>query len=140
MVKLRYSGGWTSPCDLVVISKVSVTMPNTWFLKNLLHYYFYCSPLIRSTKGRLTNSFNEGWCNKHLKLIQCWLTKINRAWYSRDDQISSLQLGMIKEQMDKNKSRDEKMAQLDLLSNHIFEGEFKSVNSVGRNSGQCWTK
>ena len=62
------------------------------------------------------------------------MTKINRAWHTREDHVSPLNLGMTKEQMENNQERDENMAkimtQMDLLTKHVMNGGFKLVNIV----------
>uniref|UniRef100_M1DXZ1 Integrase core domain containing protein n=1 Tax=Solanum tuberosum TaxID=4113 RepID=M1DXZ1_SOLTU len=66
------------------------------------------------------------------------MTKINRAWYTREDQVSPLNLGLTNEQLKKNQERDENMAkimiQMDLLTKHVMESGYKVVNAVGANS------
>ncbi|WMV29353.1 hypothetical protein MTR67_022738 [Solanum verrucosum] len=67
------------------------------------------------------------------------MTKLNRAWYTREDQMSPLNFGLTKEQMDKNKERDENMAKMmtqrDLLSKHVMGSGWKAINAVRINSG-----
>jgi len=67
------------------------------------------------------------------------MTKVNRAWHTREDQVTFLQLSMSKEQIEKEYDRDEKMAkmmtQIDLLSNCVMGGGLKSVSVVGTISG-----
>lgn len=63
------------------------------------------------------------------------MTKINRAWNTRDDMTPSGHRGPSKEQFSKDQKRDKNMAklltQLDLLTKHIIGGNCKSVNAVG---------
>ncbi|KAH0740735.1 hypothetical protein KY290_033778 [Solanum tuberosum] len=76
------------------------------------------------------------------------MTKINRAWYTREDQVSSLNIRLTKEQLEKNHVMgggynhvmgDENMAkimtQMDLLKKHVMGGGYKDMNVVGANSG-----
>ncbi|WMV59102.1 hypothetical protein MTR67_052487 [Solanum verrucosum] len=63
------------------------------------------------------------------------MTKTNRAWYSREDQVSPLNFRFKKEQIEKDQERDENMAkimtQMDLLSKHVMGSGYKVVNAVG---------
>ncbi|WMV32946.1 hypothetical protein MTR67_026331 [Solanum verrucosum] len=81
------------------------------------------------------------------------MTKINRAWYTREHQVSPLNIGLTKEQLEKNQERDENMAkmmtQMDLLTKHVMGGGYKAMNVIDRGScpsyprlggNQCWTK
>ncbi|WMV41908.1 hypothetical protein MTR67_035293 [Solanum verrucosum] len=67
------------------------------------------------------------------------MTKINRAWYTREDRASFLNIGLTKEQLGKNQERDENMAkimtQMDLLTKNVMGGGYKDMNTVGANSG-----
>ncbi|WMV41608.1 hypothetical protein MTR67_034993 [Solanum verrucosum] len=66
------------------------------------------------------------------------MTKINCAWYTREDQVSPLNLGLTNEQFEKKQERDENMAkimiQMDLLTKHVMGSAYKVVNAVGANS------
>ncbi|WMV46247.1 hypothetical protein MTR67_039632 [Solanum verrucosum] len=66
-------------------------------------------------------------------------TKINRAWHIREDQVSPLNIGLIKEQMENNQERDENMAtimtQMDLSTKHVMGGGYKAVNAISAKSG-----
>lgn len=61
------------------------------------------------------------------------MTKINQVWYTQDDMVTPLILGLTKEQIEKNQERDENMtkimAQLYLLTQHII-GSKKVVNAI----------
>ncbi|WMV46246.1 hypothetical protein MTR67_039631 [Solanum verrucosum] len=63
------------------------------------------------------------------------MTKINRAWYTREDQVSPLNFGMTKEQLENNQEREENMAkmmtQMDLLTKHVMGSGSKTVNVIG---------
>jgi len=63
------------------------------------------------------------------------MSKINRAWYSCEDQVSPLTFRMTKEQIEKDHKRDQNMAkmmtQLDLISKNEIGSGLKSVNVVG---------
>ncbi|WMV41287.1 hypothetical protein MTR67_034672 [Solanum verrucosum] len=69
------------------------------------------------------------------------MTKVNRAWHTREDQVPSLHVGQRKEKVEKDHERDENMAkmmtQINFLSKHVMEGGTKSFNAIGTNSGQC---
>jgi len=63
------------------------------------------------------------------------MIKINREWYTREDQVSPLTFRMTKEQIDKDQERDQNMAkmmtQLDILAKTVMGSGLKSVNVVG---------
>jgi len=63
------------------------------------------------------------------------MTKINRAWYTRENQVSSLTFKLTKEKIEKNKERDQNMAkimtQLDILSKNVMGAGARRVNVVG---------
>uniref|UniRef100_M1D8H5 Integrase core domain containing protein n=1 Tax=Solanum tuberosum TaxID=4113 RepID=M1D8H5_SOLTU len=63
------------------------------------------------------------------------MTKINRAWYTREDQVSPLTFRMTKEKIEKDQERDRNMAkmmtQLDILSKNVMGSGLKSVNIFG---------
>uniref|UniRef100_M1DXK0 Integrase core domain containing protein n=1 Tax=Solanum tuberosum TaxID=4113 RepID=M1DXK0_SOLTU len=63
------------------------------------------------------------------------MTKINRALYTREDQVSPLTFRMSKEQIENDQEWDENMAkmmtQMDLLSKHVIGSDSKAVNVVG---------
>lgn len=63
------------------------------------------------------------------------MTKINRAWYTHDDQVSPLNFRITKEQIEKDQERDQNMAKmmtkLDILSKNVMGVCTKSVNIVG---------
>ncbi|KAK4724079.1 hypothetical protein R3W88_026858 [Solanum pinnatisectum] len=60
------------------------------------------------------------------------MTKINHAWYTREDQLSPLTLRLKKEQLEKNQERDENMAkmmtQMMLLTKHVMGGGYKDAS------------
>ncbi|WMV32979.1 hypothetical protein MTR67_026364 [Solanum verrucosum] len=62
------------------------------------------------------------------------MTKINCTWYTMEDQVPPLNLGLTKEQIEKNQERDENIAiimtQMDLLTKHVIQGCSKVVNAV----------
>uniref|UniRef100_M1DVF9 Integrase core domain containing protein n=1 Tax=Solanum tuberosum TaxID=4113 RepID=M1DVF9_SOLTU len=63
------------------------------------------------------------------------MTTINRAWYTREDQVSPLTFKLTKEQLEKDQARDQNMAkimtQLDILSKNVMGAGARSVNDVG---------
>uniref|UniRef100_M1DH69 Integrase core domain containing protein n=1 Tax=Solanum tuberosum TaxID=4113 RepID=M1DH69_SOLTU len=63
------------------------------------------------------------------------MTTINRAWYTREDQVSPLTFKLTKEQMEKDQERDQNMdkimTQLDILSKNVIGAGARSVNAVG---------
>lgn len=74
----------------------------------------------------------QGYTNASLLLDN--MTKINHAWYTRDDLMSTLSRGMMKDQLVKDHERDENIAkmmtQLDLLTKHITSSGRKGFNVV----------
>lgn len=62
------------------------------------------------------------------------MTKINQAWYKRDNLVSPMHTGPSKEQLAKDQEKHENMAkmmiQLDLLIKNVMGGNRKSVNAV----------
>uniref|UniRef100_M1DW04 Integrase core domain containing protein n=1 Tax=Solanum tuberosum TaxID=4113 RepID=M1DW04_SOLTU len=63
------------------------------------------------------------------------MTKINRAGYTREDQVSPLTFRMTKEQIEKDQEQDQNMdktmTQMNLLSKHVMDSGSKAVNVVG---------
>ncbi|KAK4731451.1 hypothetical protein R3W88_024439 [Solanum pinnatisectum] len=63
------------------------------------------------------------------------MTTINRAWYTREDQVYPLTFKLSKEQMKKDNERDQNMAkimtQLDILSKNVIGAGARGVNAVG---------
>lgn len=62
------------------------------------------------------------------------MTKINQAWYTWDNMVTPLTLGLTKEKVEKNHKRDENMekmmTQLNLLTKHVI-GIKKVMNLIG---------
>ncbi|KAK4733655.1 hypothetical protein R3W88_007916 [Solanum pinnatisectum] len=63
------------------------------------------------------------------------MTKINRAWYTHEDQVSPITFRMTKEKIEKDQEIDQNMAkmmtQLDILSKNVMGSGLNSVNVVG---------
>uniref|UniRef100_M1DYA7 Uncharacterized protein n=1 Tax=Solanum tuberosum TaxID=4113 RepID=M1DYA7_SOLTU len=63
------------------------------------------------------------------------MTTINRAWYTREDQVSTLTFKLTKEQIEKDQERDQNMAkiftQLDILSKNVRGAGARGVNVEG---------
>ncbi|WMV45666.1 hypothetical protein MTR67_039051 [Solanum verrucosum] len=104
---------------------------------NVLLQYFYRS-LDLVNKGLADQLIQGGIMQQSFDIVSTLLnemTKNNHAWYTRDDQVSPLNFGMMKEQMEKNQERDENMAkmmtQMDLLTKYVMGSGSKSVNAVG---------
>uniref|UniRef100_M1DHC5 Integrase core domain containing protein n=1 Tax=Solanum tuberosum TaxID=4113 RepID=M1DHC5_SOLTU len=68
------------------------------------------------------------------QLLDC-MTKINKTWYIREDQVSPLNFRMTKEKIEKDQEKDLNMAkmmtQLDILSKNVMGVGINSVNVVG---------
>jgi len=68
------------------------------------------------------------------------MTKVNQAWHTNMDKVSSQQSGISKEQMEKDHERNENitnmMTQLDFLYKHVMGGGPKTINAVGTSTGQ----
>ncbi|WMV55093.1 hypothetical protein MTR67_048478 [Solanum verrucosum] len=68
------------------------------------------------------------------QFLDC-MTKINKAWYTREDQVSPLTFRMTKEQIEKDQEREKKMAkmmtQLDILAKNVMGVVTNNVNVVG---------
>uniref|UniRef100_M1DMQ5 Integrase core domain containing protein n=1 Tax=Solanum tuberosum TaxID=4113 RepID=M1DMQ5_SOLTU len=64
------------------------------------------------------------------------MTKINRVWYTREDQVSPLTFRITKEQIEKDQERDQNMAkmmtQLDLLAKNVMGSEMARPKVSGR--------
>jgi len=72
------------------------------------------------------------------------MTEINRAWYTQEDQVSPLNFRITKEQIDREKERDENtskmMPLMELLRKQVLESvdEIKEVKRVSRfEEGSC---
>ncbi|WMV41160.1 hypothetical protein MTR67_034545 [Solanum verrucosum] len=67
-----------------------------------------------------------------------YMTKLNQSCHTRKDNVSPFNVGLTKEQMEKNQECDENMAkmmaQMDLLTKHVIGGGSKVVNVVGASS------
>uniref|UniRef100_M1AX07 Integrase core domain containing protein n=1 Tax=Solanum tuberosum TaxID=4113 RepID=M1AX07_SOLTU len=63
------------------------------------------------------------------------MTTINKAWYTREDQVSPLTYKLSKEKIDKDNERDQNMAkimtQLDILSKNVMGAGARGVNAEG---------
>jgi len=62
------------------------------------------------------------------------MTKVNRTWYTREDQVSPLTLKLTKEQLENDKERHQNMAkmmtQLEILAINVMGAAARSVNDV----------
>uniref|UniRef100_M1DKD0 Uncharacterized protein n=1 Tax=Solanum tuberosum TaxID=4113 RepID=M1DKD0_SOLTU len=63
------------------------------------------------------------------------MTTINRAWYTHEDQVSSLTFKQSKERIEKDNERDQNMAkimtQLDILSKNVMGAGARGVDVMG---------
>uniref|UniRef100_M1D8A9 Uncharacterized protein n=1 Tax=Solanum tuberosum TaxID=4113 RepID=M1D8A9_SOLTU len=104
---------------------------------NVLLQYFYRS--LDSVNKGIADQLSPGGLMQHPYVIGAQLldgmTMINRAWYTREDQVSPLSFKLTKDQMEKNQERDQNMAkimtQLDILSKNVMGVGPRGVNVVG---------
>ncbi|KAK4727091.1 hypothetical protein R3W88_032008 [Solanum pinnatisectum] len=102
---------------------------------NMLLQHFYWS-LNSVNKGVVDQLVRRGIMQQPFEIMSTLfdgMTKINRAWYTREDQVSPLTFKMTKEQIEKDQEWDENMAkimtQIDLLSKHVM-GSGSKVDKV----------
>ncbi|KAK4721417.1 hypothetical protein R3W88_011650 [Solanum pinnatisectum] len=125
--------------------KLLLQCPNHGLPHNLLLEYFY----------RSLDSMNKGVANQLVpggimqqpyevasQLLDC-MTEINRAWYTREDQVSPLNFRMTKEQIEKDQERDQNMAKmmtlLDILAKNNMGVGTKSNRDEGwRDRDRDW--
>jgi len=102
----------------------------------LLQYFYYSLDSI--TTGVVDQLSQGGLMQQPYEVASLLfdeMTKVNRTWNTREDHVSSLQLSISKEKIEKEHERDDNMAkmmtQINLLSKHVIGGGLKSVNVVG---------
>uniref|UniRef100_M1DA31 Retrotransposon gag protein n=1 Tax=Solanum tuberosum TaxID=4113 RepID=M1DA31_SOLTU len=104
---------------------------------NVLLQYFYRS--LDSVNNGVADQLSPGGLMQQPYVIASQLlddiTMINRALYTREDQVSPLTFKLTKEQMEKDQERDKNMAKfmthLDILSKNVMGAVAQSVNIVG---------
>ncbi|KAK4723998.1 hypothetical protein R3W88_026777 [Solanum pinnatisectum] len=102
----------------------------------LLQYFYICLDLVK--KG-VVDQHSPGGLMQQPYVIATQLlvvmTKINRTWYTREDQVSPLTFKLTKEQLEKDHERDQNMAKmmtlLDILAKNVIGAGVRSVNVVG---------
>jgi len=121
--------------------KLFLKCPTHGLPDNVILQYFYRS-LDTVNKGVTDQLIWDGIMRQPFAVALSLLdemTKINRAWNTREDYVSPLNVGLTKEQLEKKQEHDENMAkmmtQLDLLTKHVMGGSYKVVNVVGASSG-----
>jgi len=121
--------------------KLLLQCPTHGLWDNVLLQYFY--PSLDIVNKGIDNQLIWGRIMRQpFVLVSTFLdemTKINRAWHTREDHVSPLNVELTKEQMEKNQEHDENMAkmitQMDLLTKHVMGGGYKAVNAISASSG-----
>ncbi|KAK4707408.1 hypothetical protein R3W88_033054 [Solanum pinnatisectum] len=104
---------------------------------NVLLQYFYRS-LDSVNKGMADQLSPSGIMQQPYaiasQLLDC-MTKVNRAWYTPEEQVSSLTYKMTKEHIEKDRERDQNMAKMmtrmDILAKNVMGAGTRSVNVMG---------
>ena len=104
---------------------------------NVLLQYFYRS--LDSVNKGVANQLSPGGLIQQPYAITAQLldgmTTINRAWYTREDQVSPLTFKISKEQIAKDHEKDQNMAKImiepDILSKNIMGAGARSANAIG---------
>uniref|UniRef100_M1DZZ3 Integrase core domain containing protein n=1 Tax=Solanum tuberosum TaxID=4113 RepID=M1DZZ3_SOLTU len=117
--------------------KLVLQCPTYGLLDNILLQYFYRS--LDSVNKGVADQLSPGGLMQQPYIITVQLldgmTKINRAWYTREDQVSLLTFKLTKEQLEKDQERDQTMAkmmtQLDIFAKNVMGDGARSVNVVG---------
>ncbi|WMV49768.1 hypothetical protein MTR67_043153 [Solanum verrucosum] len=121
--------------------KLVLQCPTHGLLDNVLLQYFY--PILNTiNKGVFDQRICGGIIRQSFDIASALLdemTKINCARYTKEDQVSPLNLGLTKEQIENNQEQHENIAKImtkmDLLTKHVIRGGHKAMNVVGGNSG-----
>ncbi|KAK4713447.1 hypothetical protein R3W88_019354 [Solanum pinnatisectum] len=117
-------------------TKMVLQCPTHGLPDNVLLQYFYRS-LDSVNKGVAQLSLGGLMQQPYVIASQLLdgMTKINRAWYTHEDQVSPLTYKLTKEQMKKDQERDQNMAkmmtQLDIFTKNIMDAGMRSVNIIG---------
>ena len=116
--------------------KLLIQCPTHGVPDNVLLQYFYRS-LDSVNKGIADHLVRGGLMSQSFENASVLLdemTKINKAWHTREDHVSPLNFGMTKEQLEENQERDKNMAkmmtQMHLLTKHVMNSGLKAVNSI----------
>lgn len=117
--------------------KMLLQFPTHDLPDNVLLQYFYQS--LDSVNKGVADQLSPGGLMQQPYVIAAQLldgmTKINRAWYTHEDQVSPLTFKLTKEQLEKDQERDQNMAkimtQLDIFSQNVMGAGARSVNVVG---------
>jgi len=104
---------------------------------NVLLQYFYRS--LDSVNKGVADQLSPGGLMQQPYAVAVQLldgmTTINRAWYTREDQVSPVTFQLSKEQVEKDNERDQNMAkimtQLDILSKNVMGAGTRGVNAIG---------
>ncbi|KAK4724061.1 hypothetical protein R3W88_026840 [Solanum pinnatisectum] len=121
----------------VRFKKLVLQCPTHRLPNHILQEYFYRS--LDSVNKGVADQLVLGGLMQHPYKVASQLlngmAKINRAWYTREDQVSPLTFRMSKDKIEKDQERDQNMAkietQLDLLMKNVMGSGLKSVNVVG---------
>ncbi|XP_049406215.1 uncharacterized protein LOC125869833 [Solanum stenotomum] len=120
--------------------KLLLLCPTHLLPSNVLLQYFYRS--LDSVNKSLDGQLARGGITQQMFDITSTLldemTKINHAWYTRQDQVSLLNFGMTKEQVEKNQELDENMAKMmsqkELLTQQVMGGIHDNKEAQGGRS------
>uniref|UniRef100_M1D954 Integrase core domain containing protein n=1 Tax=Solanum tuberosum TaxID=4113 RepID=M1D954_SOLTU len=123
---------------MATIQEVGAAIPNSLFARHrFATVYFYWS-LDSANKGVADQLSPRGLMQQPYIIAAQLLdgmTTINRAWYTREDQVSLVTFKLTNEQLEKDQERDQNMAkimtQLDILSKNVMGAGARSVNDVG---------
>ncbi|KAK4724478.1 hypothetical protein R3W88_027257 [Solanum pinnatisectum] len=121
----------------LLFKKLVLQCPTHVLPDNVLLQYFYRS--LDSVNKGVADQLSPGGLIQQPYVVATQLldgmTTINRAWYTRKDQVSPLTFKLSTEHTEKDHERDQNMAkimtQLDILSKNVMGAGARGVNAVG---------